>query len=452
MKTPYQSKELQAIRGSHRRAAGRLLAMLMLMLAYCAGSMSDCRAEGKPYFPPRPNIVDANNYISDEFGMLPPQAEEDINNKIRRLREQTTCEMAICVIKTTGSMPMEEYAYDLFRKWGLGKKDNNNGVLIVIAPGDRKSRIEVGSGAEGVLTDAVCASIIRNDIRPAMVGGENIGQALSLATGTICNVLTDPEAAAELRSQVGDSPMNAIKTIDKDVILEFVGLVVLLVFLFTLVLFIIDFRAAHKRDNYRRAMIWRNHLSTYWWSLLISLGTTLPIALLAYILYRHARDVPEICTTCGAKMKKLSESEDNSMLSSSQDFEERLGTVDYDVWVCPECGTVERFPYIEKQLKYKECPECHTIAMNLVCDKVIEPPTTRTAGEGERLYQCQYCRHIHKENYQIPRKTDDSATALAAGAVIGSMLGGRGGGGGFGGGGGSFGGGHSSGGGATGGW
>lgn len=419
---------------------------ILLLFAWCA---APCSAAGVVY-PERPNLTDARNYIADPYGYLPPSARTEINERLQRLREETTCECAICIVKTTGDETMEDYAYNLFRKWGLGKKDNNNGVLIVIAPGDRKSRIEVGSGAEGVLTDISCANIIRNDIRPAMVGGDNIGQALNSATESIYDAMTNPAVAEELRSKQGETPMGTIKAINKTVIREFIGLVALLVFIFTLVMFIIDFRSAHHRDNYRRAMIWRNHIPTYWWSVLLSLGTSLPIAVVAYILYRYARDVTEICTTCGGKMKKLSEKEDNTLLSSSQDFEEQLGTVDYDVWLCPDCGTVERFPYVERQLKYKKCPDCGTIAMNLVCDKVIEPPTTRKAGEGERTYQCQYCRHIRKESYQIPRKQDPSA-AIAAGAVIGSMMGRGGGGGGFGGGG-SFGGGHSSGGGATGGW
>lgn len=73
-----------------------------------------------------------------------------------------------------------------------------------------------------------------------------------------------------------------------------------------------------------------------------------------------------------------------SLLSDSQDFEERLKTVDYDVWECPECGTIERFPFRARQKKYTECPRCHTVAMCLQCDMIVRQPTVRAEGQASR--------------------------------------------------------------------
>ncbi len=423
-----------------------VVAAVMLSILFSQGATA---ADAATY-PLSPQIGSRDNYVSDENHLIPPAQLADINSTMKKLEETSTCEGAVCVVKTTGDLSIEDYAYNLFRRWGVGKKDKNNGFLIVIAMDDRKVRIEVGSGAEGVLTDIACANIIRTNIIPAIKDG-NVGVAIYSAVKTIYGMLTNPDVAREVQSAQGESAIDNVVDIDKDVLLRFLGLMVLCVFAAVLMMLLIDVRASHGRDNYRRAMIWRSHLPIYWWSVLLSLGSTLPLALIAYALYRYAREVTEICPTCKGKMKKMNEEEDNNYLSSSEDFEERLGTVDYDVWVCPDCGTVERFPYHEKQLKYRECPSCGTVAMNLVCNKVLEPATTRKEGIGERVYQCQYCRNIHREPYRIPRKSDDSA-ALAAGVVLGSMLGGRGGGGGGGFSGGSFGGGSSSGGGASGGW
>lgn len=425
------------------------VAAVMLSVLFSPSSAS---ADAAVSYPLSPQIGNRDNYVSDENHLIPPAQLADINSSLKKLEETSTCEGAVCVVKTTGDLSIEDYTYNLFRRWGVGKKDKNNGFLIVIAMDDRKVRIEVGSGAEGVLTDIACANIIRTDIIPALKYG-NIGVAIYSAVKTIYSMLTNPEVAREVQSAQGESAMGNVVNIDKDVLWRFLGLMALCVFCAVLMMLLIDVRASHGRDNYRRAMIWRSHFAIYWWSVLLSLGCTLPLAFIAYLLYRHARNVTEICPTCNGKMKKMNEEDDNNYLSSSQDFEERLGTVDYDVWVCPDCGTVERFPYREKQLKYKECPACGTVAMNLVCNKVLDPATTGKEGHGERVYQCQYCRNIHREPYMIPRKSNDGA-ALAAGVVLGSMLGGRGRGGGGGGGfsGGSFGGGGSSGGGASGGW
>lgn len=426
-----------------------------IFIAFFVALFSSILGEGvvaAPVYPERPNITDAGNYISDTDHYLPPAATAEINARISELREKTTCEMAICIIRTLDGESIEDYAYDLFKKWGVGKADKNNGVLIVMAVEDHRVRIEVGSGAEGVLTDIACANIIRNDIRPAMQDGDNISRALNAATETIYEAMTDPAVAEELRSEQGESGSGDLKALNKDVILQFFGFIAVIIFFVILALFLIDWRDASHKDKFQKALIWRRRLSIYWWSLLLSMGATLPFALIATLLYRHSRNAPEKCPTCGSKMHKLSEEEDNLLLSPSQDFEEKIGTVDYDVWECPECGTIERFPFLEKQTRYTQCPSCGTMALKLVCDKVLVRPTTRREGQGVRIYECEFCHHRQEKPYKIPKDPDDTGAALAAGAVIGSMLGGgrSGGGGGFGGG--SFGGGSSSGGGASGGW
>lgn len=426
----------------------KALNKVTLLLLICFIYTGFAKAQS-PESLPNPNVGNPTNYVCDPYGQLSSGTVSYINGRLAKVRKETTAEVAVAIVKNLDGMSVEEYSYDLFRHWGLGKKDKDNGVLFVLATEDRKCYIQVGSGMEGVLPDISCANIIRRFVLPPMKDG-NLSQAVAGTVNEIATVITNPEVAEEVKSALSDSNGSEIKALDGELFMEFIFVVVCAVFIFALIFLFIDLYNTHGRDNYRRAMTWRSHLGTYWWAAALSLGTALPIALLAYWLYRRSRDVPEICDTCGAKMNKLSEEDDNAFLSDSQDFEEKLGTVDYDVWLCPDCGTVARFPYAEKQLKYQKCPECHTVAMNLVMDKVVVPATNKHAGHGEKLYQCQYCKHTKRVGYSIPRKTDDAAVlgALAAGAILGSGRGG-GNGGGFGGG---FGGGGTSGGGASGSW
>lgn len=415
--------------------------MVMALTAIIGGSIANAQS---PKSLPNPNEGNPNNYVADPYNQLSADTKSYINNKLASLRRETTAEMAVAVVMNLDGMSVEDYGHELFEHWGLGKSDNNNGVLLLIATGDKRVRIDVGSGMEGVLTDIACANIIRGYLAPAIRSG-NLNQAVASTVNEICEVLTNPAVAKEIQSKNPDGLGAKMNTLDRDVFLDFIMIVVAFVFVFSLCMLIMDFIATRKQRNYRRAMTWRNHLATYWWGAGLSLGLALPIALIALYKYKRARNVREICDTCGAMMNKLSEDEDNAFLTASQDFEENLGTVDYDVWLCPECGTVARFPFVEHQLKYKECPECHTIAMNLAMEKVVTPATTRHEGLGERAYQCQYCKYIKREQYRIPKKEDGAA--FAAGLAAGAMLG-RGGGSGSGG----FGGGHSSGGGASGSW
>ena len=427
------------------RSRGSVVGIIAFLMALL---MSAGLYAQNPASLPNPNLGNPDNYVCDPQHQLAPGTVSYVNKTIAEVRRKTTAEIAVAVVNNLDGMEVQDYAYELFRHWGLGKKDKNNGVLLLIARGDRKCFIQVGSGLEGVLPDISCANIINRFIIPPLRNGKNLNQAVAGGVNEIALVISDPAVAEEVKSNLGSSATGRFESLDSEVFMEFIILVVGCVFLFTLILFIIDLTTTRKRDNYRRAMTWKSHMGTYWWGVGLSLGLALPITLLAYWMYRRARDVKEICDTCGAKMNKLSEVDDNAFLSDSQDFEEKLGTVDYDVWLCPDCGTVARFPYVEKQLKYKKCPSCQTIAMNLVMDKVVVPATTTRQGHGERLYECQYCHHKQREGYVIPKKSNDAAIlgAMAAGA----MLGGRsGGGGGFGGG---FGGGSTSGGGAGGSW
>lgn len=144
-------------------------------------------------------------------------------------------------------------------------------------------------------------------------------------------------------------------------------------------------------------------------------------------------------------MNKLDEKTDNLYLTPAQDREEQLDSVDYDVWLCPQCGEKDVIPYINKKSGLQQCENCGTRASRLVSNRTVIAPTTTRAGAGERIYVCQNCGHTRRVPYQI-------AKLAAPVVIIGSGGGGFGSGGGGGFSGGSFGGGSFGGGGATGSW
>lgn len=394
-----------------------------------------------------PNIADRNDYVCDPAGLLSPETKRAVNLRLADLRSITTCETAVVVVPDIGDIPVEEWSEQLFTRWGIGKKDKDNGALLVISPDSRVARIQTGYGVEGVLTDIACNNIIGRAIIPNMKKGD-LDAAVNDATSLMFEALTDEAVAGELSSEQSDNYSGAITTLSADVVWEFAQIVAGLFFLLALGLFCYDLAAGRKLGGYERARMWRGHLKVYLVCGIVSMGTGLIFWLLALWIYRSTRNRKLKCPTCGAKMDKLSEESDNELLSPSQDFEEKLKTVDYDVWVCPKCGTIERLPYKMNQKTYSECPKCHTVAMRLVADIVRQRPTTRSAGVGERIYECEFCHYRKTVPYKIPPRDDGTGAALAAGAILGSM-GRGGGGGGFGGG---FGGGATGGGGASGSW
>lgn len=396
-----------------------------------------------------PNIRNRYDYIADPGNLMTAEAKRIVNERLQSLRTETTVEMAVALPPDIGDMPIEQWTENVFTEWGIGKSDKDNGLLLVIAPEQRRAFLMTGYGVEGALPDIACVNIINRAVIPNM-REDNISAAVNDATSLVYQALTDPAIADELKSTQPDNYSGTIQTLSGDVIWEFVQIIAVCAFFLGLVIFCVDLSRNRKLDNFHKSQAWRNHLRIFFWIGIVSLGTGLIFFLIALFLYRTQRTRPRKCPTCGSKMKRLSEEEDNELLSDSQDFEEKLNTVDYDVWECPECGTVERFSYPSNQMKYTECPVCHTVAMCEVDDVVRLQPTTRREGEGEKIYECQFCHHQNRKRYRIPKK-EDAAAALAAGAILGSALG-RGGGGSGGGFGGGFGGGATGGGGAGGSW
>jgi len=429
--------------------------MKKLILIVAATLLVLC-AMAQTYYPgDMPNVQLANRgeYVSDPAGLLSTEVKEQVNRRLYELRKKTSVEVVVAIPPEIGDLSAQEWCEQLFTAWGIGKSDKDNGVLVMVSPGSRTAFIMPGYGVEGVLTDISCNKIFEGTIKPAMIE-EDLDAAVNNSTSLIASALEDPAVADELRSGQADNFPDALTAIDPEVIWKFVRVVAGIMWMFALAMFVYDcVSSRNRKSNYSKAGLWRSHLATYFWVGVLSFGAGLMFFIAAFLIYRRWRTRRVKCETCGANMKRLPEDKDNELLNASQDLEEQLGTVDYDVWECPSCGTIERFPFKVRQRKYTECPACHTVAMSLECDAIVKPATTRTEGRGIKVYECKYCHHRKNEPYRIPRKEDPVAAAAAA-AVVGSAIGrgGRGGGG-FGGGmGGGFGGGSTGGGGAGGSW
>ncbi|WP_412067741.1 TPM domain-containing protein [Rubrivirga sp. IMCC43871] len=104
--------------------------------------------------------------VVDLAEVLSPSTEAAITARLAAHEDSTSNQIAVLTIPSLEGAILEEYATDVFRTWGLGQADRDNGVLLLVAVGDRELRIEVGYGLEGALTDATAGSIIRNEITP----------------------------------------------------------------------------------------------------------------------------------------------------------------------------------------------------------------------------------------------------------------------------------------------
>lgn len=131
--------------------------------------------------PERPNPP---RLVNDYADALSAEEENALERKLVAYDDSTSNQVAVVLVKTLNDYPIEEYALQLYRKWGIGNTRTNNGILIVSAIDDRKIRFEVGYGLEGAVPDITANTIIATDIGPAFREG-NYYQGLDNATTSI---------------------------------------------------------------------------------------------------------------------------------------------------------------------------------------------------------------------------------------------------------------------------
>jgi len=105
-------------------------------------------------------------YVNDFADVIPSDVEAPLEDALRLFEEETRVELVVVTIPDLGGTTIEDYAVWLFGNWGIGKKDVDNGVLLILAVSERRVRIEVGYGMEPYLTDGQVGRILDSDVIP----------------------------------------------------------------------------------------------------------------------------------------------------------------------------------------------------------------------------------------------------------------------------------------------
>lgn len=125
------------------------------------------KAQGQN-IPPRPNPP---RLVNDLAGVLLGNEAEALEQKLRAYNDSTSTQIAVVTMPTIGDYESSEVALKILRDWGIGTKEKNNGILILAVIQDRKVRIEVGYGLEGVVPDAIANRIIDEELKPNFRAG-----------------------------------------------------------------------------------------------------------------------------------------------------------------------------------------------------------------------------------------------------------------------------------------
>ena len=163
--------------------------MLVLVAAPAVAPVHAAAAGAAQRFP------DFSAPVVDAAGVVPDDVERQLNTALLDYQRRSGNQVAVAVVRTTGRTSLEDYTIDLAREWGVGTEGVDNGVLLLVAHGDRKVRIEVGRGLEGTLTDLESGRIIRQRLVPLLAQGD-VGGALVQGTSAIRQALGDKAVGA----------------------------------------------------------------------------------------------------------------------------------------------------------------------------------------------------------------------------------------------------------------
>lgn len=138
-----------------------------------------------------PTVLE-NTYVYDQGDFINDDVEKEVNNLLDQLEEKTTIEFAVITIPSLNDDTIENYAYELAKTLGIGKKEKSNGILLLISKSDSRVRLEIGNGLQGILTDSVSGRILDEFFVPYRSEG-NYEEATSKTVQAVINKIAESE-------------------------------------------------------------------------------------------------------------------------------------------------------------------------------------------------------------------------------------------------------------------
>ncbi len=326
-----------------------------------------------------PTRVD--RYINDYADILTDAEEQVVRAKLDEVMQERDIAFTVLTIDSMFTYghggQIEPYATNLFNTWGIGDANRNDGLLMLIAVEDRVMRIEVGSGY-GLTLNTPMKNIIDTVITPRFKKNDYFGGI-------------DEGVSFVIEEVTGSWPG--------------------------------EFQASESEKLFNASRRWVDRLGAWLYALLVPV-----FGAFALLIRRWQRNRPRRCPHDGSKMERMEEEWDDQFLQSGQITEEKLKSVDYDVWQCMRCDHQTIEAYKGWFSRYSACRSCgnKTVESDTT---ILEYATTSSTGLKRIDYSCLHCKDQWSLRKTIPRKSSSSSSS-----------------------GGSSGGGSSSGGGASGSW
>lgn len=315
-------------------------------------------------------------WIVDSADLISPAGEAEINARIDAVKRTTGGEIAVVTLPTIGGGDHRQWATTLFNHWGIGDADADNGVLLLVAIDDRAAELILGDGIDSDDQVAEAQYIMDEAIVPRMRAGDREGAIRAAVEQSIQRwfqaALADGSTAPlavplpiQQPSYSDDGGYQPGSEIDPKTVAAAAGGGGGLLGLIALI----------------RA----------WW-----------------------RRRPRKCDRCNAQMVRLDERADDAHLQPAEQLEERLGSVDYDLWSCTGCANVLKLRYGTFFTRYAKCPKCRAVTKRAE-QTTLRAPTYDASGLARIDEHCEHCDYRHSYQKTLPRKTRSSSSSSGFG-------------------------------------
>src|SRR5215207_3520125 len=267
---------------------------------------------------PNPRTT-TGSWVADPSHHLEPATVDSLNALISALSRETGSEIAVVAVDSTSGFEPFDVALALHRLWGVGQPGRDNGIVVLWVPTQRAVHISVGYGFEGVLPDSRTGRVRDQTIFPAFKRGDFDGGMLA-GVYAIATIAREEKDARGSTMSTTNPPPNGAQAVERD---------------------------ERSVSNRKKSAIVGGTIGG---------GVLLLGAGAGAARYRRRR--PRKCPKGHGKMVRLDEQADDAHLDAGQQLEEKLESVDYDVWVCPTCQYALTIPHRAWFSRYSTCRSC----------------------------------------------------------------------------------------------
>ena len=305
------------------------------------------------------DIPKPQRWVSDLTGSIPSASIAEIESTADRIERETGGQLVVVVVSTLDGKEPRPFAASLFNAWAIGRAEQDDGVLIFVALGDRRIEVLLGSGIDDSKRQRASDEIVQQVMVPRFKAGDPAGALVQGVAECARRIygLAGPVASAP---EVAPAPAVALPR-----------------------------PVAAPSPVYPASNLDREETSSLW-ALGIMAGFVALAALFVVWVFRAGLFGPRVCPSCKQPMVLLNESQDDAHLTAGELAEEGLRSANYDVWACSACAKVLKLRNGIFFTRYQRCPKCNFVTGSTLTTTLADA-TSRSMGQIRVDESCAFC-------------------------------------------------------------